>query len=122
MENSVNTQATNTETQENNKIIAEFMGVKPRLISPDVYGYSDSPFFSCIHDTPEKVIESISKYVKYHSDWNWLMPVITKITTLDEFQNKYEFNDLFWDTFTQLDINDIYQQVVLFIKWHNENK
>ena len=44
MKNSGNTQATNSETQENNKLIAEFMGVKPRLISPDVYGYSDSPF------------------------------------------------------------------------------
>lgn len=98
------------------------MGVKPRLISPDVYGYSDSPFFSCIHDTQEKVIESISKYAKYHSDWNWLMPVITKVTILEEFQEQYEFNELFWDTFTQLDINDIYQQVILFIKWYNANK
>ena len=121
MKNSADTQVTNSETQENNKLIAEFMRVKPRLISPDVYGYSDSPFFNCIHDTPEKVIESISKYAKYRSEWNWLMPVIQKITTTEEFQNKYEDNDYFWEIFNQLDMDEIYTQVILFIEWYNEN-
>jgi len=32
-------------TIENNKLILTFMGIKPRLISPDVYSYSDQPFF-----------------------------------------------------------------------------
>ena len=120
MENSVNTQATNNETQENNKIIAEFMGVKPRLISPDVYGYSDSPFFSCIHDTPEKVIESISKYAKYHSDWNWLMPVIAKCRIESNEEDSYW--EAIYYSLADLDIDNVYTAVVSFIEWYNANK
>ena len=132
MENLHNTQATNTETQENNKIIAEFMGVKPRLISPDVYGYSDSPFFNCIHDTPEKVIESISKYVKYHSDWNWLMPVIQEIGNRTGYELCMHLEYSYWNnsgndaTGSEYggyeNIASIHYAVVSFIKWYNENK
>jgi hypothetical protein len=64
---------------ENNKLIALFMGVTPRLISPDVYGYSDSPFISIIEGNPEKVMEGIAKYVKYDTDLNWLIEVAEKI-------------------------------------------
>jgi hypothetical protein len=57
----------------------------------------------------------------YNKDWNWLMEVINKLTTLNEFQD-YEFKSLFWDTFCQLDIEEVYTQVVLFIEWYNEQK
>lgn len=65
-------------TTENNRLIAEFMGVVPRLESPDIYWYSDGPFYS-IRGSIDEVADGISKYAKYHTSWNWLMPVIEKI-------------------------------------------
>lgn len=122
-------ETTNYETQENNKIIAEFMGLKPRLISPDVYGYSDGTFFSCTHDTPEKVVESISKYVKYHSDWNWLMQVVEKIEALlaeVEIRNQQTriigYNNEIIQFHPSSKITSVYTAVVNFIKWYNANK
>lgn len=62
------------------------------------------------------------KILKYHKDWNWLIEVIRKITSTQEFQNFYEFKSLFLEEFNSLDIDRIYVQVVLFIEWYNENK
>jgi hypothetical protein len=64
---------------EKNKLIAEFMGVKPIMESPNVYSYVDSPFISIREDNPEKVMEGIGEYVKYHTSWDWLMPVLNVI-------------------------------------------
>ena len=109
---------------ESNKLIAEFMGVKPTMYSPDTYGYADSPFFSVMEDNPEKVMEAIAKYAKYHTSWDWLIPVIKKIReiinvdmTIDEYYdavgmaqrlNPYNYT-----------IESIYDGVVEFIKLYN---
>ena len=109
---------------ENNRIIAEFMGVIPRLESPDVYTYADTPYFSIREDNPEKVMEGIVGYVKYHKSWDWLIPVIKKIReiintelSIDEFDlnrnlaqrlNPYDYS-----------IESIHKGVVEFIKWYN---
>ena len=50
----------------------------------------------------------------------WLIEVVHKITILEEFQ-EWEFNSLFWEVFCQIDITEIYNQVVLFIEYYNEN-
>ena len=52
--------------------------------------------------------------------WDLLMEVVHKITILEEFQ-EWEFNSLFWEVFCQIDITEIYNQVVLFIEYYNEN-
>jgi len=93
---------------ENNKIIAEFMGW-------EVIKDQSNFWVDCnpnIEETPLQLLNEVFK------DWNWLMEVINKLTTLNEFQD-YEFKSLFWDTFCQLDIKEVYIQVVLFIKWYN---
>lgn len=66
-------------TIEKNRIICLFMGLRPKLESPDVYSFSDSPWFSTRGDDPGKVMDDIANYAKYHSDWNWLCLVIEKI-------------------------------------------
>lgn len=81
---------------ENNKIIAEFMGLS-------------------------QLEKRNPNTILYHKDWGWLMEVLNKLTILKEFQD-YEFKSLFWDTLRQLDIKEVYIQVVLFIKWYNEHR
>ncbi len=52
-------------TEEGNKLIAEFMGVKPTNVNEQVYNI---PEFGCMHFTQ----------MKYDSSWDWLMPVYRK--------------------------------------------
>ncbi len=66
-------------TTDKNRIIAQFMGLRPKLESPDVYSFSDSPWFVTRGSDPEKIMDDIANYAKYHSDWNWLMEVINRI-------------------------------------------
>lgn len=66
-----------------NKLIAEFMGLHDEIsldsIAGNIHSWSDSPFFYITEDSKEKVIEGITEYSKYHTSWDWLMPVVIKI-------------------------------------------
>lgn len=108
---------------ENNKLIAEFMGI--------VYPMLDNVI----------VIDNVvtkEDDLQYHKSWDWLMPVVEKIeATLDD--DGYGNNVLIeTSSCTILSVNDgsvvigftegitkreaTYQAVVEFIKWYNKNK
>ena len=116
-------------TTENNKLIAEFMGVKPRMESPDVYTYNDGVFFMCREDNPEKVMDAIAGYVKYHTSWDWLMPVINKVKSIDdEFKIEevgvydiVEENETPEIIYYEYSIEETYKSIVEFIKSYNKN-
>lgn len=103
-------------TIENNKMIAEFMGVKPLMESPDVYTYSDLPFYSIREDNPEDVMEGIAKYVKYSSSWDWLIPVVEKCYDYEAQEN--EIGDI-THALLDFDIDKTYLAVVAFLKTLN---
>ena len=69
-----------------NKLIAEFMGVHDEIsldsIAGNIHSWSDAPFFFITEDSKEKVMEGIAKYSKYDTSWDWLMPVVEKIESL----------------------------------------
>ena len=78
-----------------NKLIAEFMGNN----YSGVQGYSDS--------------------------WDWLMPVVEKCVTLNdayELDGHEQVNNAIQDALWTINIEEVYQAVVEFIKWFNENK
>ena len=86
---------------ENNKLIAEFMGAL----------YYDN-------------IEITSELVKYHSSWDWLVPVLKKIEDMiDDYYNKKDYlkykNARIKQPFLTTDIDFVYDLVVYFIKWYN---
>ena len=111
-----------------NGLIVEFMGIKPKMESPDVYTYSDMPFFSCRENTPEKVVKAFTEYSKYHTSWDWLMPVVRKIVEIscdetdkcDVFMSN-EYNSIL-DTIPLAIIEDSYKVVIEFIKYYNTIK
>ena len=124
---------------ENNKLIAEFMGVFDKILSTgNIHSWSDAPFYYTTEDTKEKVIKNICKYSKYDSDWNWLMEVVEKIESLpDEENNGAFFFEIYQDSviiFSNGDyinelievmgqgsrINNTYQAVIEFIQWYNQ--
>ena len=108
---------------ENNKLIAEFMGVFDKILSTgNIYSWSDAPFYYTTENTKEKVIRNICRYSKYDSDWNWLMKVVLKCLEICHNEMLNEWKNGFSDSFFSRDINCMYSEVLRFIKWYNENK
>ena len=122
---------TENTTTENNKIIAEFMGLKPKCECDGVYSYSDMPFYSIRENDIDKVVEGIAKYAKYATDWNWLMQVVEKIEKthlVDIFGKAVSINEKY-DGEMIVDINAknsltkidaVYKACLEFIKLHNK--
>lgn len=116
-------------TKENNKLIAEFMGL-PKVACN--IGTSDG----CITEGymhPKVDVPVTTSGMQYKYSWDWLMPVVDdKIEGLgysydrinaDVFINTQEGeniipNPMDYNTMTMLE--KTYQVVVEFIKWYNE--
>ena len=112
------TSNTNT-TEDNNKLIAEFMGMKE-----DEYP----------NDLPKSAYlfgNFMDNEIQYHSSWDWLMPVVGKIENLS--------NKIFIDTDSVIidihhevtpiitdckkdKINAVYEAVIQFIKYYNQQQ
>ena len=82
---------------ENNKLIAEFMGMK----------YSDERSF----DNGEWT-HSIKSLSKFQTSWDWLMPVIIKMADARE-DTHYKLYKI---------IDEAYEEVVEFIKTYNDGR
>jgi len=110
---------------ENNKLIAEFMGFEKYPIKDKSDGYKvklksgSIPMETCIAS------------LKFHLSWDWLMPVVKECT---DKTNDFQYDDelyIHWETeifhpdymlseILNNDIEGIYNRVVKFIKWYNE--
>ena len=99
-----------------NKLIAEFMGVKTitidRLKSILKQNREDG-FIS----TPQAYTLD---ELKYDTSWDWLMPVISKITK-DERCVENEYRERIMDVVPYGNIEDTIEAVVEFIKEYNLN-
>lgn len=91
---------------ENNKLIAEFMGAT-------WFGHSmENPKPWWIINSKEYYSEDL----KYHTSWDWLMPVVEKIGRKDCDHEPLAGVTLYSP------IGMVYHAVVEFIKWYHENK
>jgi hypothetical protein len=107
-------------TAENNKLIAEFMGLKPTPIRAGLYGLAKSPWVAVTGENPEKVMEQFCKSTKYHDSWDWLMPVILKMNNTEEWE-KFEISHLSI-CLVSVDLEASYDEVIRFIKWYNDKQ
>jgi hypothetical protein len=92
-----------------NELIAEFMGIN--FNSKEAYERWAPPI--------------CKKYGRYDTSWDWLIPVVEKIhfvapVEVREINNEslsiFEFGSIC------IPIEDVYNAVVEFIKWHNSTK
>ena len=104
---------------ENNKLIAEFMGVKPKNNWFDGYELSKAglPFsYGAMGNGTDEL--------KFNTSWDWLMPVVAECLRIigegnEEWDAQYENIN---DTFYQVQINQTYKAVLDFINWYNDQK
>lgn len=104
------------EYTETNKLIAEFMGLHQ---NKDPYE-QDMWFNSENH--------LVHNGLKYHTSWDWLMPVVEKIESMGyKFQMcrrrvtiKTDTNEIeLFDTKGHSKLDAVYQSVSKFIQWYN---
>lgn len=99
------------ETTENNKLIAEFMGLKTTLTHKGIKEYYKIEYNSGTWYEHNDL--------QYHSSWGWLMPVVREILTLiDINQSDYDASALKFEVLDD-DINQAYKEVIEFIKEYN---
>jgi len=116
-------------TQENNKLIADFMGVRniddTKYIETLKEMRADGLYFEQGYMTSE---------LKYDTDWRWLMEVVEKIERLGftvekNFQpidNDWQClvvkgNDILFQEFNEQSIQAMHYVVSEFIEWYNLN-
>lgn len=126
---------TKQEIEENNTLIALFMGYE---LKENTFIWSSKPVkylqaTSKYNHCPEGLRVEIKNF-KYHYAWDWLMPVVLRIGTLREV-HYWEITEM-WATFRTKEcrieqftketsnsiIECVYQTVIEFIKWYNENE
>ena len=119
------------EVIEGNKLIAEFMG---GIYSKhaEAWGLGENVH---VHPKPikhgSKICEGViwaerfETELKYDTSWDWLIPVIDKITSDYTYQKYKEYTcNMFDDGGIYINtkyIDVTYNNVVEFIKWYNEN-
>ena len=99
-----------------NKLIAEFMGVKPLVlggsIEYEMYGVLD-----CIEDFPNEKHFFMDDEMRFHESWDWLMPVVQKcFDTQQPSEGQHYFIN---ESLLTMDIEVVYDRVVEFIKEYN---
>ena len=98
----------------NNKLIAEFMGVKPTILGDEItyemYGVID-----CIEDGLDEQHFFLEEELMFHTSWDWLMPVVHKID--EKCRERLGLNH---SLHIGDDIDAVYHEVVEFIKEVNE--
>ena len=98
-------------TEENNKMIAEFMGLS---IKEGVCYYTDED------DMLPMGIEVEEPYIPYEEDWKWLMPVVNKIEEyLSANVGKVGYFD---ECLSSNDLDIRYNAVLEFINQYNNNE
>lgn len=121
---------------EGNKLIAEFCGW---TIEPGMEDHAD-PYYNQPQKDGYIPAMVLASNLRYHSSWDWLMPVVGKIQEfgysvlincegkkLASFTNTI-VNDsqvsptVIVDGYSEKSqIKSVYEAVVEFIKWHNKN-
>jgi len=102
--------------EQNNKLIAEFMGVN--LITIDDIRANKNPYISSADGYTKEDLQ-------YHSSWDWLMPVVHRIRDHVNMDMSFEEYDDWRENFKQIDpynysLEQCYKAVIEFIKNQND--
>lgn len=106
---------TQEEIKQGNKLMAEFVGMQQGRLER----WPDDWF------DPNGVINgNRNRYLLFNDDWNWLMVAVRKAYDTDEYYTYVHKTSGQFDNGIELTTNkqEVYKQVVAFIKWYNENK
>jgi uncharacterized protein YqgV (UPF0045/DUF77 family) len=123
------------ENVENNKLIAEFMGLYPEetLKGDSVYAIKECHSPNKLNDIKTNFYSESE--LKFHFSWDWLMPVVEKIEelgieiTIGRMYCDIKYKDVFDKEkvfeiriVSGVKINAVNGAVIKLVKWYNANK
>ena len=112
--------------EENNKLIAEFMGMTYYIPNDDSL---------MVEKAPIGVLVTPTKSLEYHTSWDWLMPVVEKINNTERYEvcignchchitdienDNHKVRALTLSLQGKTTMRAVYLAIVEFINWHNE--
>lgn len=116
--------STEPTTEMMNEAICEFMGGH-RMISGTIHVYKG----------PDEIEWETGKYLKYHTSWDWLMPVWKKAAKIlyeirnqlskDDYLEAHKVTKSFIDACQKVEIDKAHDAVyrgILGITWYNDNQ
>lgn len=93
-----------------------------KLIAEELFGYEVMKEFDFLYGAyPEDKcmdLVVIDKHLKYHCDWNELIKAVNKCFSIP---HEGDLHMKLNDALVTLNIKEIWNVVVEFIKWYNEN-
>ena len=109
---------------ENNTLIAIFERRK-------FYGQDSNGDF--VYKTLDKDLMDKDHKMQYHDEWNWLLPVVEKITNIKNVELRYcsdrnrlcivvEMGHIIYDKLHNTMFEAYYNGTITFIKWNNKKK
>ena len=105
-------------TQENNKLIAEFMGGE----YVDEYLIEFKNFYSVKEIIEGEFVKTncfdSDNELQYHKSWDWLMPVVSKCRVQSNAEDSHW--EAIYYSLEGCDIDVTHHAVVEFIKWYNK--
>jgi hypothetical protein len=111
---------------EGNRLIVEFMGLRPFDTG---LGFAISPdHCHCNEATEEKAMKGFSEIARYHSSWDWLIPVCRKFEgILSKFCT--EGHEILFHRYNLVcrgvkayDIEQVFDAMIGLIKYYKENE
>lgn len=112
--------------EEKNRMIAEFMGYSPETMNVNVVrpdGYTRAKNVTAYQIEPKRHDDlpnlTADYMLKYHTSWDWLMPVVEEI---DHLEYESERLDKIEGAIKTRQIGSVHEAVIQFIEWYNENK
>lgn len=106
-------------TTDNNKLIAEFMGYKLMSCNRGKAWDIGKSIPSKDHLFPIQGVLHTGNELKFHTSWDWLMPVLKKINSEISPNTRGLWRMIINPT--DYDIENVYEQVVEFINQLNNN-
>jgi len=111
---------TKKEILKGNILIAEFMQFTQWVDSNRFMGYRNldiSKYNAQQEGMGSKPHAVHFNELKFHSSWDWLIPVVKKIKKYNSI-NPLRVADVMI-SYARIDIDELFERVVYFIKWYN---
>ena len=105
-------------TQEQNKLIAEFMGFKQTRCM-NGYAWDNNQIIKPI-SLHGNLVDTRDNG-KFHTSWDWLTPVARKCQDSQIFGSQHLIDDIN-NALIRLEIDQLHGVIVQFIQWYNENR
>jgi len=110
--------------EENNKLIAEFMGIHEIMLD-EYSNYEIDDIYQILGMKPHMYKNMVihESDLQFHTSWDWLMPVVSKCYDNSEEADGKDTNVVgdISHHLLDVDMEQTYKAVVEFIKWYNEN-